>query len=242
MAWNTRKDYTPEDELSPGIVQDIVREELAWQKLQATQRGPVMSEHSDIPADWEALASASPDCLRGYAPGWAEVEVVQQLPGSITYRVRQEQLGGLGTVEIRKMRDRLSKITFANAPHDFAMTDEQRTARKRHFRKVRDVYFKKLGQENVYLTESRPTQAKTDHAPQNDEPAESLLYPLDRLCIEWATIGREQYRNQDEFLHKRAKALSGEDFISKDRFKKALRSAGKRGKIKKNATNYWISQ
>lgn len=63
----------------------------------------------EIPVEWDILVSASDTSLNG-PRGFLEKEIVKQLPASITYRIWNNELGELGTIEIRKLRQGLSQI------------------------------------------------------------------------------------------------------------------------------------
>jgi len=69
-----------------------------------------------VPLPWDVLVSASDSCLKGYAPGFVEFEIVKQLPASIIYRLWQSELGELGTVEIRKLGTSNSEIDISGVP------------------------------------------------------------------------------------------------------------------------------
>ena len=85
----------------------------------ASLHGFDTSGYFEIPVEWDILVSASDTCLDGYAPGFVEKEVVKQLPASITYRIWQNELGELGTVEIRKLRSGISQIYISGVPLKF---------------------------------------------------------------------------------------------------------------------------
>jgi hypothetical protein len=75
----------------------------------------------EVPVDWDVLTSVSDRCLDGYAPGFVEKEPINKnSPASITYRIWQEDLGELGTVEITKLRPGLSKILVSGVPANAA--------------------------------------------------------------------------------------------------------------------------
>ncbi len=69
-----------------------------------------------VPIDWDVLVAASHSCLDGYARGFVEKEIINQLPGNIIYRIWQQDLGELGTIEIRKLRAGLSQIKPSGIP------------------------------------------------------------------------------------------------------------------------------
>ena len=53
-----------------------------------------------LPVDWDVLASASNSCLDGHGfTGSVNKEIVNNLAASVTYRIWQDDLGELGTVE-----------------------------------------------------------------------------------------------------------------------------------------------
>jgi len=67
-----------------------------------------------LPVDWDVLASASDSCLDGHGfTGSVNKEIVNNLAASVTYRIWQDDLGELGTVEIRKLRDGFSQIEIS---------------------------------------------------------------------------------------------------------------------------------
>ncbi len=110
-------------------------------------------EYLEVPADWEVLAAATPECLGGYASGWADVEMVGHGPGRIVFSVSQHELGMLGQVEIRKQALGVSRIGFFKPMHDiFSLTEEHRAARDAHFQKVIETYFLRLQQDKHVLT------------------------------------------------------------------------------------------
>jgi len=69
-----------------------------------------------VPVDWDVLVSASHSCIDGYAPGFVNKEIINQLPASIKYRIWQRELGELGTIEIRKLRVGFSQIEASGIP------------------------------------------------------------------------------------------------------------------------------
>lgn len=70
----------------------------------------------EFPIEFEVLVAATEACLPGYAPGWINFESKRETPGSIVYRLWQDQLEDLGTVEVRKLRPVLSLVTFKGPP------------------------------------------------------------------------------------------------------------------------------
>lgn len=69
----------------------------------------------EIPVEWDILVSASDASLNG-PRGFLEKEIIKQLPASITYRIWNNELGELGTIEIRKLRQGLSQIHISGVP------------------------------------------------------------------------------------------------------------------------------
>ena len=72
----------------------------------------------EIPVEWNVLESHSEKCLDGFAPNYVEKEVIKKKSVSTTYRIWQEDLGELGTVEIIKLRDGFSEIVISGVPMD----------------------------------------------------------------------------------------------------------------------------
>lgn len=66
----------------------------------------------EIPVEWDILVSASDASLNG-PRGFLEKEIIKQLPASITYRIWNNELGELGIIEIRKLRQGLSQIDIS---------------------------------------------------------------------------------------------------------------------------------
>ncbi len=75
-----------------------------------------VSASFEIPIPWDILVSASDSCLQGYAPGFVKYEIVKKLPASTTYRLWQNELGELGTVEFRKLGASNSEIGISGVP------------------------------------------------------------------------------------------------------------------------------
>jgi len=72
----------------------------------------------EIPVEWDVLEAHSEKCLNGFAPNYVDKEVIKQKSVSTTYRIWQEDLGELGTVEIIKLRDGFSEIVISGVPMD----------------------------------------------------------------------------------------------------------------------------
>jgi hypothetical protein len=67
----------------------------------------------ELPVDYDVLVGASEKCLKGKVNGWVEIEKINETIASTTYRLWQKQLGELGTIEIRKLRDRASQVAIS---------------------------------------------------------------------------------------------------------------------------------
>jgi hypothetical protein len=100
--------YTPEP------IQTAQPEEPA--SIESRAVGFDISGGFEIPVEWDILVSVSHKCLNGYAQGFVEKEIMNQMPASITYRIWQEDLGELGTVEIMKLRVGFSEIIISGVP------------------------------------------------------------------------------------------------------------------------------
>lgn len=49
----------------------------------------MLSYSIEIPEEWDILVTLTGDCLKGFAPGWAEVKLVNPLPAGAVFHVSQ---------------------------------------------------------------------------------------------------------------------------------------------------------
>lgn len=89
-------------------------------------------------------------------------------------------------------------------------------------------------------SESYVDKAKSILASKAQKKRGAIENPYDVLCIEYVRFGKSGYRNREAFLAARTEKVTGEEFISISKLTRLLKSAGKRGLIKKNKTGYWI--
>ena len=135
-----------------------------------------------LPIDWDVLASASDSCLDGHGfTGYVNKKIVNKLAASVTYRIWQDDLGELGTVEIRKLRDGLSQIEISGV--DMNAVD---TAR-------------------MWLKDSEEWETKVNDAIgriPRDETDETLGFPRHEVIKEYVRVSNDRDRARARILAK----------------------------------------
>lgn len=66
----------------------------------------------ELPLPFDILDALVMECLPGYAPGWVEFTREQITPATVVYSLRQDQLGDLGQITLRKVSKRSSEMSI----------------------------------------------------------------------------------------------------------------------------------
>jgi hypothetical protein len=160
-----------------------------------------------IPVEWDVLAAASDSCLAGYAPGFVNYQVIKQTPASATYRLWQDELGELGTVEIRKLRVGLSEIHFSGLPLLAEESKQQRVRKEAHLKDVQKAYFNRLEQEQIWKE-----SATVDKDSENDSDGlKEVFDAIDKAAAETQRVKKRResipgYKPVTERLNKMLKS------------------------------------
>jgi hypothetical protein len=74
-----------------------------------------MNASFELPVPFDILDAATIDCLPGYAPGFVDFTREVITPALIVFKMRQRDLGELGTIDLRKLSDKVTQLFIPEA-------------------------------------------------------------------------------------------------------------------------------